>query len=312
MSSQSPNTNSKRITPVPMKSEFNTDEVRRQLRDSRPEHASSLRLWRDALARTFDPASGHDEATKAQVLGLPARRQFLKVGGLTVAMSTVIAACGSSGDEKIPESGDRPTTTTTEEGGTSAEDEAAAETLNISLLRTAQSIEALAVAAYGAAIDSGQVTTPALVDAATLFQSQHEDHAGALAAATTDLGAEPYEDPNPYLYAQLEGAVAGFASADELVIVQAAADLEELAAQTYVYAAGVLSTPELRAAIMAIGTTEARHLTVLKGVLEQEPVSTAFMGTGLRIPVEGLIPAEGEASAVTTSTVGETTTSEGE
>ncbi len=198
--------------------------------------------------------------------------------------------CGSDSQQgNVPESGERPTTTTTAEGTTPTTDPALAG-IDVTLLRTASSLEALAIAAYQAAIDSGQVTTPAIADVAVLFQAQHEDHLGLLVATTEDLGGTPYEDPNPVLLEALQETIDAIPEADELVIVQAAADLENVAAQTYAYAGGVLTTPELRAAIMSIGTTEARHLTLLKSVLEQEPVEFPFMPVRDRVPSEALLP----------------------
>ena len=270
--------------------DISTDEVRRELRESQAEHQALLRPFRDLLLRTFDRDTRATDAAKRQVLGLPGRRQFLRVGGVTVAMSAVLAACGSdSQDSAIPESGDRPTTTTTAAGGSStAEEDAAA--LDVTLLRTASSLEVLAIAAYQAALDSGNLTTAAIADVAELFQAQHEDHANLLEATTEDLGGTPYTDANPVLLEALQDVIASIPDADELTIVQAAADLENVAAQTYSFAGGVLSTPDLRGAIMSIGTTEARHLTLLKSVLEQEPVEFPFMPLRDRVPEEALLP----------------------
>ncbi len=267
-----------------------TDEVRRELRASQADHRATLRPFRELLLRTFDRDRPAPQAVQREVLGLPGRRQFLQVGGMSVAMTAVLAACGSDSQQgNVPESGERPTTTTTAEGTTPTTDPALAG-IDVTLLRTASSLEALAIAAYQAAIDSGQVTTPAIADVAVLFQAQHEDHLGLLVATTEDLGGTPYEDPNPVLLEALQETIDAIPEADELVIVQAAADLENVAAQTYAYAGGVLTTPELRAAIMSIGTTEARHLTLLKSVLEQEPVEFPFMPVRDRVPSEALLP----------------------
>ena len=273
--------------------DISTDEVRRELRESQAEHRASLRPFRELLLRTFDRDTPATDAAKRQVLGLPGRRQFLRVGGVTVAMSAVLAACGSdSQDSAIPESGDRPTTTTTDGTSTTIGDDAAV--LDVTLLRTASSIEFLAIAAYQAALDSKNLTTAAIADVAELFQEQHEDHANLLEATTEDLGGTPYTDPNPVLLESLADVIASIPDADELTIVQAAADLENVAAQTYAFAGGVLSTPDLRGAIMSIGTTEARHLTLLKSVLELEPVEFPFMPLRDRVPEEAILADESD------------------
>jgi hypothetical protein len=160
--------------------------------------------------------------------------------------------------------------------------------MDIVLLRTASSLEVLAVAAYQTAIASGLVTTPAIADAAALFQGHHDEHAASLQAQTSDLGGEPYTDPNPYLLANVVGpAVAALVTENDIVAF--ARTLEDAAAQTYTYAAGVLSTPELRAALAAIGGVEARHRAVLDGVLGQPQVPDAFLPTTGRAPDAALI-----------------------
>ena len=67
------------------------------------------------------------------------------------------------------------------------------------MLRTASSIEVLAINTYETALKSGLLTTPDVKSAVELFKSQHEDHANLLYTATTDAGGDPYKLPNPYL-----------------------------------------------------------------------------------------------------------------
>ena len=69
--------------------------------------------------------------------------------------------------------------------------------MDVLILRTASSIEELAVAAYQTAIDSGLVTTAAIADAAMLFQAQHREHSGLFQSLTTRAGGEPFTMPNP-------------------------------------------------------------------------------------------------------------------
>jgi hypothetical protein len=54
----------------------------------------------------------------------------------------------------------------------------------------------------------------------------------------------------------------------ELSIVQFARALEDVAAATYVFATGALSTPALRQALMSIGGVESRHVTALDIALQ--------------------------------------------
>lgn len=254
--------------------EIPTDEVRRQLRASQADHRAGLRPWREALTRTFDRDSAAGASEKAALLGLPGRRQILRVGGLSILSATVLAACSDdSSEEGVVQSGQRlPTETTTT---TLAPEEVAA--VDLTLLRTAQSLEVLAIDVYQTALDSDLVTTTAVVDAARLFQEQHRDHAEAVEALIEDLDGTPYPEANPVLLEALTPTIGGLA--DEAGVVQLAADLEDVAAQTYALAGGAFSTTDLRAAATSIGATEARHLTVLRGVMEREPIPFAFMPT---------------------------------
>ena len=72
--------------------EFSRDQVRRELADTTRAQAEALPRWRDALSRVFDPSAAHSTGAKREVLGLPDRRAFLRVGGVAIAMSAVAAA----------------------------------------------------------------------------------------------------------------------------------------------------------------------------------------------------------------------------
>jgi hypothetical protein len=197
---------------------------------------------------------------KAALLGVPSpgRRQLFKVGGATILGAAVLAACGSDDDTSAAGTTTSPSTSTTM-GGASGE----GASMDLALARTAASLEQLAVDTYQTGIDSGLVTTMAIADAATLFQSHHQEHLDALNGAIRDAGGDEVTEPNEAVYeALIKPAVE--AAAAEADIVKIAFDLESAAAQTYVYAGGTLSVPALRSTIMTIGGIEARHAAVLQ------------------------------------------------
>lgn len=253
--------------------DFSRDELRRQRLAIERDHRAAMGRWRDVLGRTFEPGTGAGTDQKAAVLGLPTRRQFFRIGGLTVAGSALLVACGDDDDE------DGAATTTGLEATTTTA--VAATESDLTLLRTASSIEVLAIDTYQAAVESGLVTDKAVADAALLFQEQHRDHAAALQAQTESSGGEAYTDPNPYLQENVvDPAVA--ALTDQLSVVRLALELENAAAQTYALAGGLLSTSGLRQTIMSIGGVEARHAAVLHGVLDgagTPQVPVGFMPT---------------------------------
>ena len=266
--------------------EFNQDEVRRQLRASQADQKVAMAPWREALLRVFGTDNKIPASARAELVGAPNRRGFLKIGGATILGAAVLAACGDDEDNtNVAESGggDDGTTTTTNA-------EAAAQ--DITLLRTATSLEVLAVNTYQTAIDSGLVTTAAIADAAQLFRDQHDEHAGALEAATEEAGGEAFTEPNAFVQENvIDPAVAELTN--ENSVVRLALTLETAAAQTYVFAAGELSTPLLRQAIMGIGGVEARHMAVLNGVLENPQVPVAFMPTDEAVGEEAFVPEAG-------------------
>jgi hypothetical protein len=264
-----------------MNPELPTDEVRRQLRDTDRAHQASMPLARRAFRRAFDPTSATSAAEQAELLGVP-RRAVLS-GGLVLGAGLVLAACGGGSDEQIPVTGSVPaapdSSTTTQPGS--------AET-NVVLLKTAQSIELLAIDEYGKALDSDLLETPAVIQTVELFRTQHEEHADLIGATLRDLGQSPVTEPNAYLY---ENAVvpAQETLTDETTVLELALALENTAAGTYVKATPVFTTPELRQAGMSIGGVEARHVALLHLVLEQSPVPTPFFRTAAAAPEQAYV-----------------------
>jgi Ferritin-like domain len=267
--------------------DVNRDEVRRQLAESRRDHAESMPKVREALKRLFDPARPGSADDKAGLLGLPGRRSFLTIGGATVLGSALVVACGKEPTNQIAQTGTTPpqpsSTTTTAPGS---------HDLDITMLRTASSIEVLAINTYETALKSGLLTTPDVKSAVELFKSQHEDHANLLYTATSDAGGDPYKLPNPYLSYEVVAPTLKTIKT-ETGVVLLATELENTAGQTYVMAGGVLTTPQLRAAIMSIGTTEGRHLTALYLLQGLVPVPLSIFSTAKATPPDSYIGPNG-------------------
>jgi hypothetical protein len=232
---------------------MNRDELRRQLRDVDAEQLTVAKVWRDALKRIFDPDSGIDTAAKAQILGVPGRRQFLKLGGGAVIGAALLAACSS----------DSGPSTTSSPARSSVESSPAAGINDLTLAKTAASLEALAIATYDTAINSGTVTTAAIGDVAKLFKDHHQQHMDALNSVITTAGASAVTTPNAAVKSVLVDPVVADPMLDEARIVELAFDLEDAAAQTYVYATTVLANVGLRSTLMTISGVEARHKAIL-------------------------------------------------
>lgn len=276
--------------------ELNRDEVRRQLKEADEAHHAAMKPWREALMRVFAGEDKAPEAVRAQLAGAPDRRSFLRIGGVTVAGAAVLAACGKDDDNKGNTTGTTKPPDTTgsgESSSTQAPTTAGAASpedmqTDLQLLRTATSLELLAVAVYGKA--APLVKDTSVLDAAKLFSSQHAEHAKQLQGATKEsFGADKvYDMANDYLNKNLvEPNLSSLT--DDMAIVRFAMKLENSAASTYITAAGLLSTPELRQALMAIGGVEARHAAILGGVLKTAVPTEAFFSTQDTIPTASFI-----------------------
>ena len=184
-------------------------------------------------------------------------------------MAMVLAACADhSAKPQVPEGGDATPTTVTI---------APPPVDDVTLLRTASSIEVLAVEVYGLALDSGLLTTPAIADAAKLFQSQHREHAALFEAATTEAGGEPYTEANPYLHPQVVDTILP-SVANEADVVNLALELEDTAGGSYQVFASMFTTPELRQTIQSVGAVERRHSIILTSVTPDTQLFTSPFG----------------------------------
>lgn len=248
--------------------DFNRDEVRREVRDLDATNRAVMTRWKSALNELINPDSKLSTDEKHALLGVPSRRGFFKIGGVTILGAAVLAACSDDSDD-VSETGG---TGTTAGGGGGGEGDA---NLDLTLAKTAASVENLAVAAYQTAIDSGIVTDATIGAAAAAFRDHHQAHADAINGVVTGAGAEAITDPNQVLFDALVQPVLD-AGPTQDSLVQLAYDLETAAVQAYAFAGGNLSTPALRSTIMTIGGVESRHAAVLKMVAQAAAPADVF------------------------------------
>lgn len=262
------------------------DEIQRQLRAAAADQRVALPRFRRALRRASDPDGGVTSAEAAALVGVPhSRRGFLRlggIGGLGVAASAVLVSCGldSPPEEGITYTGELP-----EESSATIPTPQIGPGLDSTLLLTASSLEALAVATYDTALEGGWLGgNRTLIDVATLFRDQHAEHLEAVVAATEAAGITPYTEPNPFLFNNVVAPAAESISAlvaedQPSATLGLAYQLEDVAAQTYTSAGGLFSSPELRSAAMSIGAVEARHISVILGAQEAPAAPFAFART---------------------------------
>jgi hypothetical protein len=237
--------------------DINNDELRRELRDLDQEHREVMPRWRDSLMRLLVDDKETPTEDKADfILGGFNRRRFMRMSGLAVVGGTVLAACGS--DKKK----DAGSTTDNTAAATTATTAAGNKT-DQTIARTAASLENFAVAVYDKAIMNAAALkiSDGVAKAAVLFKSQHTEHASAFNAAATQLGGQPYTDPNPTAAKAFEATIAALKTEQD--VLKLAFGLEQIAAQTYQGVGMKLSTPMLRQTAMTVGGVEARHMAIL-------------------------------------------------
>jgi hypothetical protein len=258
--------------------DIDRDELRRQLRDVDAEQLTVAKPWEEVLKRILDPDSGIETGTKARILGVPGRRAFLKLGTGAVIGAAVIAACGSNSD-----------TGTTKSASSSSVASSVAGVNDLTLAKTAASLEALAIATYDTALNSGTVTTAAIAEAAKLFKDHHQQHMDALNSVIISVGGPAVTTPNAAVKSALVDPVIADPMLDEARIVELAYDLEDVAAQTYVYATTALTNAALRSSLMTIAGVEARHKAIL-GFLVQNKTPSMIIPVSF-YPSESPLPA---------------------
>jgi hypothetical protein len=129
----------------------------------------------------------------------------------------------------------------------------------------AASVEYAAVAAYQAAAKSGKVKNKAILDAATAFAGQHQQHGDAFKAAGTNPSVVANQAVLDMVTPQLTAAKT------ENDVVALAYGLENAAAATYIFALGVLNAEAAYNAVASVMPVEAQH-TVALGLVLGKPL----------------------------------------
>lgn len=261
--------------------DLHRDELRRELRAVEAANREAVPAWRSLLHRVFSGDTSATSEVKAELLGVPTRRGFFRIGGTAIAGAALLAACGDEDDDNDAAPG--------QPAGAGRQLTGATES-DLVLAQTAISLEILAIDAYQAAIDSGLVSNAAVGEAAALFQEHHMEHRDALAGVVSSFGADPVSDANEAVRDAAVTPVLEDPELDEIKIIQLAFDLEDAAAKTYVYAATQFSEPGIRSVSMTIGGVENRHRTILGAVLElaNDRLYPAFVSSANPLP-EGAV-----------------------
>ena len=202
------------------------------------------------------------------------RRALLRHGAITVSVGALATACGSgrSGSDApgrlgvadtAPELLDEPVD-------------------DITLLRTAQSIEHTAIDVYAAATGTGVFSA----DEAALVQrfvDDHRRHSDAVGVLVVRLAGQPFTCANPFLVDRavtpLLGAIDG---SDDLRrdLFHIAYAFEAFAGASYQALVGLLANKPLRVAAMEIGSEEQRHAAALAATMNPDHLFSPVLSGG--------------------------------
>jgi len=218
------------------------------------------------------------QPTRARVAELrsASRRGFLLgAGGVAAAMA--LAACSSS-----TKSDPMASSSSGAMSGSASASGSSVYTGDLEIVALATALENQAVGAYGAALaaaKAGKLGTvpPAVGTFATTAMAQHADHAKAWNAILTGAGKPaitgvPLSNQPATLKAL--GAVTDVAGVANLAL-----ELENQAAQTYLYATYNVTSAGGIATAASIAPVEAMHAAILNFVLGQYPVPDDFLPT---------------------------------
>lgn len=247
--------------------DISNDAVRRALRGIDDQHRLELAPTAETIDRLYQ-----DEApaqSKWDVLtGGANRTKWMRVGGVAVLTSAVLAACGdNSGPAASPTTAAPAGATTTLANGSRIDQG------DLMVLRFSASLENLAVAAYG--MGAPLITTPALLAAAKLFQGHHKEHAMLFNGQLTSNGEKAFTEPNPVVLQMLKPQIDALKT--EADVLKFAQNLELAAASTYFSTVGVLKGEKLGYTAMTIGGTEYRHAALLS-VVNGMPIASTSSG----------------------------------
>ncbi|MFJ9350931.1 ferritin-like domain-containing protein [Streptomyces sp. NPDC101237] len=245
------------------------------------EQGWELGISEEQLGRlTREMEEAHQESMPAMRAGVEAlteevrasdvdRRRFLAGAGAAVAVASVAVAAGAgAGSAAAAEGSYTPAAKSSPYSG------------DLRVVALAVALEHQAVGAYDSALKAARAgrlgaVPPAVATFATVAMKQHAAHARAWNAALTGAGRPAVQGvPLSNQPATLK-ALGRARNVGE--VARLALSLEDQAAQTYLFAAGHVSSHAGITTAASIAPVEAMHAAILRFVLGQYPVPDAFL-----------------------------------
>jgi hypothetical protein len=138
--------------------------------------------------------------------------------------------------------------------------------LDIQILQTASSLEVLAVATYGAALQLPFIANGNAVikTFAMTTMMQHSDHRNAFQSQTRALGGREQTAPDPKYNAVVDQAKPTLQTPAD--VVKLAATLEQVATDTYLANCSLLTDTQSTSLMASVMGVECQHLATLRAV----------------------------------------------
>ncbi len=157
------------------------------------------------------------------------------------------------------------------------------QSLDVMMLQTASSLEHLAIATYGAALQLPFIAggNPVIKTFAMTTMSQHTQHKMAFQAQTTALGGKVQDSDDPALAPMVATAKAKLMT--PLDVVNLAALLEYTARDTYLADVSMFSDKKSQAIMASVMGVETQHLATLLAVAALLPANDPSL---IAIPVD--------------------------
>lgn len=210
-----------------------------------------------------------------------ARRRFLLGAAGAAGVALAVAACGTGGGSTAaPPRG----SATKPAGGTYTGD--------FKVVALATALENQAIAAYTAALSAAQAgklgaVPPAVGTFAKTAMSQHADHAKAWNAVLSSAGKPTISGIPLSGQPAVQQALGSVRNVGD--VAKLALQLENQAAQTYLFAEFNVASPGGISTAASIAPVEAMHAAILGFVLGQYPVPNDFLGTDMAASPSQLI-----------------------
>jgi hypothetical protein len=249
---------------IPAEIAISEGELRSMTRSLDEMHQESMSDVRSSMAALSDRISS--------ATGSIANRRVFLLGGAAVVGAGVLAACGSSSSGGTPAA--TGGTTPTSGGGSPY-------TGDLKVVALAAALENLAIAGYGLALTNAKkgrygAVPPAIADFVVTARKQHVDHAAAWNGVLGKAGLPKVTMPSLSI---APGAVSALKGAKKITdVAQIALNLENAAAETYVFATANVTDAGGIATAASIAPVEAMHAAILSFVLGQYPVPQADIG----------------------------------